>query len=45
MKVGETVTFLFPSHKAFGYSGYQKINSNEPLIYTVTLQKINLTNE
>lgn len=45
MKVGETVTFLFPSHKAFGYSGYQKIKSNEPLIYTVTLQKINLTNE
>lgn len=40
MKEGETVTFLFPSHKAYGYSGYQKINSNQPLIYTVTLDKI-----
>ena len=43
MKEGETVTFLFPSHKAYGYSGYQKIKSNEPLIYMVTLNKI-LTN-
>lgn len=40
MKEGETVTFLFPSHKAYGYSGYQNINSNQPLIYTVTLDKI-----
>lgn len=43
MKEGETVTFLFPSHKAYGYSGYKKIKSNEPLIYEVTLHKI-LTN-
>lgn len=40
MKEGETVTFLFPSHKAYGYSGYQKIGSNQPLQYTVTLKKI-----
>lgn len=40
MKEGEVVTFLFPSHKAYGYSGYQKIGSNQPLRYTVTLKKI-----
>ncbi len=40
MKVGETVTFLFPSHKAYGYSGYQKIGSNQPLRYTVTLKAL-----
>lgn len=40
MKEGETVTFLFPSHKAYGYSGYKDIKSNEPLIYTVTVHKI-----
>ena len=40
MKEDEVVTFLFPSHKAYGYSGYQKIGSNQPLIYTVKLKKI-----
>lgn len=40
MKEGEIVTFLFPSYKAYGYSGYQKIQSNQPLIYTVQLKKI-----
>ena len=40
MKVGETITFLFPSHKAYGYSGYQKIGSNQPLRYTVTLKEL-----
>ncbi len=40
MKEGEVVTFLFPSHKAYGYSGYKKIRSNQPLIYTVRLEKI-----
>ena len=40
MKEGEVVTFLFPSYKAYGYSGYQKIQSNQPLIYTVKLKKI-----
>jgi len=34
----ETVTFLFPSHMAYGYHGdNRRIGHNEPLIYTVTL--------
>ncbi|WP_396145947.1 gliding motility-associated peptidyl-prolyl isomerase GldI [Flavobacterium sp.] len=34
----ETVTFLFPSHLAFGYHGDdRRIGTNEPLICTVTL--------
>ncbi|MFD2908085.1 gliding motility-associated peptidyl-prolyl isomerase GldI [Flavobacterium ardleyense] len=38
MKKGETVTFLFPSHMAYGYHGdNKKISTNEPLICTVTL--------
>lgn len=41
MKEGETVTFLFPSHKAFGYYGDTKrIGSDVPLISTVTLYDI-----
>ncbi len=40
MKEGETITFLFPSYKAYGYSGFEKINSNQPLIYSVHLKKI-----
>lgn len=40
MKESEIVTFLFPSHKAFGYTGLEKINTNQPLIYTVELKKI-----
>ena len=41
MKTGETVTFLFPSHKAFGYYGDQeKIGSNEPISAKVTLLEI-----
>lgn len=37
----ETVTFLFPSHMAFGYHGdNNKISTNEPLICTVTLNDI-----
>ncbi len=41
MKKGETITFLFPSHKAFGYHGdNNKIGANIPLIYTVTLHDI-----
>ncbi len=40
MKEGEVVTFLFPSYKAYGYSGYERINSNQPLIYSVHLKKI-----
>lgn len=38
MHKNETVTFLFPSHMAFGYHGDNKrIGTNEPLICTVTL--------
>lgn len=38
MKEGETVTFLFPSHKAFGYYGDKnRIGSDVPVISTVTL--------
>ena len=41
MKKGEKVTFLFPSHMAFGYHGdNNKIGTNEPLICTVTLTNI-----
>ena len=41
MKVGETVTFLFPSYKAFGYYGDKnKIGTNIPLKTTVTLHAI-----
>ncbi len=38
MKKAEKVTFLFPSHMAYGYHGdNNKIGTNEPLICTVTL--------
>ncbi len=45
MKEGETVTFLFPSHKAYGYTGNDIIKPNQPLIYTVQLLKINKLSE
>lgn len=46
MNVGDNVTFLFPSHKVFGYLGDQKkIGINQPLIYKVKLIKINKKNE
>lgn len=38
MKKGEKVTFLFPSHMAYGYHGdNEKIGTNQPIICTVTL--------
>lgn len=41
MKAGETVTFLFPSQKAYGYYGDEnKITSNTPLICEVTINSI-----
>lgn len=41
MKVGEQVTFLFPSYKAFGYYGIQdKLGTNVPIQSTVTLKSI-----
>jgi len=41
MKKGEKITFLFPSHMAYGYHGDdKKIGTNEPLICVVTLHDI-----
>jgi gliding motility-associated peptidyl-prolyl isomerase len=41
MKVGEEITFLFPSHIGYGYHGdNDKIGTNEPLLCTVTLKEI-----
>lgn len=41
MKAGETVTFLFPSQKAFGYYGDEnKIGMNTPLMCEVTINSI-----
>lgn len=41
MKEGETVTFIFPSHKAFGYYGDKdRIGTNFPIITEVTLNSI-----
>lgn len=41
MKSGETVTFLFPSQKAYGYYGDEnKIGTNVPLICKVTVNNI-----
>ena len=38
MRKNETVTFLFPSHVAYGYHGdNRRIGHNEPLICSVTL--------
>ena len=38
MKQGETVTFLFPSHIAYGYHGdNKKIGTNIPIQSTITL--------
>jgi gliding motility-associated peptidyl-prolyl isomerase len=38
MRKNEKVTFLFPSHMAFGYHGDDKlIKTNQPIICTVTL--------
>lgn len=41
MKTGETITFIFPSQKAFGYYGDEnKIGRNTPLICEVTVNSI-----
>lgn len=46
MREGEVVTFLFPSHKAFGYYGDKKrIGSDVPVISKVTLMKITEEND
>ena len=41
MKSGETITFMFPSQKAYGYYGDEnRIGSNTPLICEVTVHSI-----
>lgn len=46
MGAGDSATFLFPSHKVYGYQGdANKIGINQPLIYKVKLIKINKKNE
>ena len=46
MHKNETVTFLFPSHMAFGYHGDdRRIGTNEPLICTVTLNDFKSNNK
>ena len=45
MKAGETVTFLFPSQKAYGYYGDEnKIGTNIPLMCEVTVNSITKSN-
>lgn|SRR5690625_952541 len=46
MKEEETITFLFPSYKAYGYYGIvNKLHSNTPVKSTVTLHSIEYSNE
>lgn len=46
MKEGETVTFLFPSYKAYGYYGIQeKLGANVPIQSTITLRSIETSEE
>ena len=46
MKEGETVTFLFPSYKAFGYYGiHEKLGANVPIQSTITLRSIETSEE
>ncbi|MCH2194930.1 gliding motility-associated peptidyl-prolyl isomerase GldI [Kordia sp.] len=46
MKKGETVTFLFPSHIAYGYHGDNKrIGTNIPVKSTITLLDIKKDNK
>ena len=46
MKAGETVTFLFPSQKAYGYYGDEnKIGASIPLICEVTVNSIENNNQ
>jgi len=46
MKKGETVTFLFPSHIAYGYHGdNKKIGTNVPIQSTITLLNIKKENK
>lgn len=43
LKSGESVTFVFPSQKAFGYYGDEnKIGTNIPILCDVTINKITI---
>ena len=45
MREGETVTFVFPSYKAYGYYGdLKRIGTNMPIITTVTITDIKSSN-
>jgi FKBP-type peptidyl-prolyl cis-trans isomerase len=46
MKPNETVSFLFPSQKAYGYYGDKnKIGTNVPLLVKVTVNNITQKNK
>ncbi|MBT0608220.1 gliding motility-associated peptidyl-prolyl isomerase GldI [Aequorivita echinoideorum] len=46
MKEGETITFFFPSYKAFGYYGIEeKLGTNVPIQSTITLHSLEQSNE
>ena len=46
MKEGETVTFLLPSYKAFGYYGIEdRLGTNIPVQSTITLRSIEHSNK
>ncbi|PVW13522.1 gliding motility-associated peptidyl-prolyl isomerase GldI [Marixanthomonas spongiae] len=46
MQEGETVTFIFPSYKAYGYYGIEnKLGTNIPVKSTVTLKTIKQNQE
>ena len=46
MKEGETITFLFPSYKAYGYYGIEeKLGTNIPVQSTITLHSLEQTNK
>ena len=46
MKLGETITFLFPSYMAYGYYGLEnKLGTNVPVQSTITLKSINQKQE
>lgn len=46
MKEGETVTFLLPSYKAYGYYGIEeKLGTNIPVQSTITLRSIEHSHE
>lgn len=46
MNEGDIITFLFPSHQVYGFTGDEnKVGINQPLIYKVKLNQIYIKNE